>query len=425
MCSDITPIFGLIDANNFYVSCEQVFNPKLLKKPVIVLSSNDGCVVSRSNEAKGLGIKMGQPFFQIQSIIKAHNVQYFSSNFSLYADMSRRIMQIIAEIVPSIEVYSIDEAFVDFTGIAIKDLIPLGRKIFTTIYQHIGIPTSIGIGPTKTLAKVANRIAKQNVFFKNVYHLDEVARQYCLKQTPIEEVWGIGKRWAEKLYSLNISNAYQLSLKNANDIRKIANKVLSSTVLELQGTPVLEIEQEIPPKKQILVSRTFSKAVTEVGELKSAVATHLCAALEKLRHQNSVASSFSVFIQVDRFKAGFDNYHHQQAVELALPSQDAQKFLKLAIKVVESLFTEGLKYKKAGVMLSGISEKGAGQYDLFQEDTQKEDSLMSTLDKINARLGKGKIRFAVEGYKKGWQANSNYRSPLYTTSWNELLVVKT
>ena len=226
------------------------------------------------------------------------------------------------------------------------------------------------------------------------------------------------------MYSLNILNAYQLSLKQADDIRKISNKVLASTVLELQGTAVLDITQEIPPKKQIFVSGTFSKAVTELSELKSAVATHLSSALEKLRRQNSVTGSFSVSVQVDRFKAGFEDYHHQQAVELALPSQDTQKFLKLAIKVVESLYTEGLNYKKAGIMLSDISEQGAGQYDLCHEDTKKEDGLMSTLDKINARLGKGKVRFAVEGYKKAWEAKSNYRNPLSTTSWNELLVVK-
>lgn len=339
--------------------------------------------------------------------------------------MSRRIMQVIAELVPGIEVYSIDEAFVDFAGIPFKKLCLLAHKIVQTLYQYTGIPTSLGIGSTKTLAKLASRIAKKNVSFQNVFCLTKDVRHQWLKQTPVEAVWGIGKRWSKKLNNLNILDAYQLSLKDPDYIRTISNKVLSSTVLELQGISVFGIEQEIVSKKQILVSRTFGKEVMELSELKEAVSTHLCLALEKLRHQNSVSNSFSVFIQTDRFKEGFDNYHHQQSVEMDLPSQNTQKFLKLAMSILGNLYTKGLNYKKAGVMLSDISAKGSGQYDLFAEDNEKEDKLMCVLDKINTKLGKGKIRFAVEGHQKAWEAKSNYRSPLYTTSWNELLVVKT
>ncbi|HXH55409.1 MAG TPA: Y-family DNA polymerase [Gammaproteobacteria bacterium] len=425
MSSKIKPIFGLIDANNFYVSCEQVFKPSLKNKPVIVLSSNDGCVISRSTEAKALGIQMGEPIFKIRNMIKAHNVHYLSANFSLYADMSRRIMQVIAELVPSIEVYSIDEAFVDFTGIPFKNLRSLAHKIVKTLYQYTGIPTSLGISSTKTLAKVANRIVKKNVSFQNVFCLTKDIRHHWLKQTSVEAIWGVGKRWSKKLHDLNIMDAYQLSLKDPDYIKTLSNKVLASTVLELQGTPVFEIEQEIASKKQILVSRTFGKEVMELSELKEAVSTHLCLALEKLRRQESVSNSFSVFIQTDRFKEGFDNYHRQQSVELDLPSQNTQKFLKLAMSILGNLYTKGLHYKKAGVMLSDISAKSSGQYDLFAEDNEKEENLMCVLDKINTKLGKGKIRFAVEGYKKAWEAKSYHRSPLYTTSWNELLVVKT
>ncbi|HRA42833.1 MAG TPA: Y-family DNA polymerase [Gammaproteobacteria bacterium] len=424
MSSTIKPVFGLIDANNFYASCEQVFKPSLKNKPVIVLSSNDGCVISRSNEAKALGIQMGEPIFKIQNMIKAHNVQYLSANFSLYNDMSRRIMQVIAGLVPSIEVYSIDEAFVDFTGIPFKNLSALAHRIVKTLYQYTGIPTTLGISSTKTLAKLAARIAKKNVSFQNVFCLTKDVRNHWLKQTSVEAVWGIGKRWSKKLNNLNIMDAYQLSLKDPDDIKTLSNKVLASTVLELQGTPVFEIEQEIASKKQIIVSKTFGKEVMALSELKEAVSTHICLALEKLRRQDSVSNSFSVFIQTDRFKTGFDNYHRQQSVELELPSQNTQKFLKLAMSILNNLYTEGLNYKKAGVMLTDISAKGSRQYDLFVEDNEKEDSLMCVLDKINTKLGKGKIRFAVEGYKKAWEAKSNYRSPLYTTSWDDLLIVK-
>ena len=424
MSSGIKPIFGLIDANNFYVSCERVFKPSLKNKPVVVLSSNDGCVISRSNEAKALGIKMGEPIFKIQNLIKAHDVQYLSANFSLYNDMSRRIMQVIADLVPSMEVYSIDEAFIDFTGIPFKKLINLAHKIVQTLYRYTGIPTSLGISSTKTLAKLAARIAKKNISYQNIFCLTKAIRHQWLKQTSVESIWGIGKRWSKKLNNLNIMDAYQLSLKDPDDIRALSNKVLASIVLELQGTPVFEIEQEIASKKQILVSRSFGKDVTELSELKEAVSTHLCLALEKLRHQDSVSNSFSIFIQTDRFKTGFDNYHRQQSAELDLPSQNTQTFLKLAMSILSNLYTEGLNYKKAGVMLSDISAKGGGQYDLFAVDNEKEGSLMSVLDKINDKLGKGKIRFAVEGHKKDWEAKSNYRSPHYTTSWNELLVVK-
>jgi DNA polymerase V len=367
---------------------------------------------------------MAQPLYQIKDIVRYHKVIYFSSNYTLYADLSNRVVQALSELVPAFEVYSIDEAFIDFTGIEPKELSTLGRKIVKMVRRWTGIPVSLGIGPTKTLAKVANHIAKKGPQHNNLFILNEINREKCLMKMPVEEVWGIGRRWTKKLYMKEIINAYQLSLMNIESVQKMSNKVLAATVSELKGQVVQDIQELNPPKKQIVVSRSFGKPVTEIKALKEAVSAHLSRAMEKLRKQSSVAQYLSVFIQTDRFKSNFQGYHYQQDIKLALPSHDTQEFIKLAIPAVERLFCKGLDYKKAGVILSDISQIGQGQFDLFAENTAQKDSFMELMDQINRKMGKGKLRYAIEGHQKGWQMRASKRSQRYTTCWKELLIVK-
>lgn len=415
--------FGLVDCNNFYVSCESVFQPDLKNKPVVVLSNNDGCVVSRSNLAKALQIKMGIPVFKIKEIVERHKVVCLSSNYTLYAGLSARVMQTLHQLVPTVEIYSIDEAFIDLSEFKPAQVLRLAREIVTTVKQWTGVPISLGIGPTKTLAKVANRIAKTNTKYSNIYLIEERNRNISLAQTSIEDIWGIGRKWSKKIYEMGIDNAYQLSLIDAEDIRKIANKTLAFTVLELQGTSVLEIEKVISPNKQIIASRSFGKEVTELQELKESVCFHLSRAMEKLRAQGCVAKHLTVFAQTDRFKANFHGYHYPININLPLPTQDTQKLLTLAMQGVDRIYCKGLKYKKTGVILSEISQKKQGQFDLFNEDTTKEESLMALLDEVNNKMGSGKLRFAIEGYDKRWRMKTESCSHRYTTCWSELPMV--
>ena len=420
-------IFGLLDCNNFFVSCERVFQPKLNKAPVVVLSNNDGCVVSRSNEVKALNIKMGVPLFKIKELVAAHKIRVFSSNFALYGDMSRRVMESLSELVPTLEIYSIDEAFLDLTGFSPKDLAALGKNIVKTIHQWTGIPISLGIAPTKTLSKVANRLAKKNPHYQGVVDIAELNIENVLKGLPVEEVWGIGHAWAEKLNQLGIRNAYQLSEQDPILLQKRFNRVLATTAQELKGIPVYGIEEEIPPRKQIIVSRSFGQVVTQYSDLREALATHATRALEKLRDQGSLAQSISVFVQTCRFTEPGRPYHHHITVNLPIPSQDTRVFLKAIVKALNQLFVSGFKYKKAGVILMDISPKSSRQLDLFFESDMEEKSevLMGLLDDVNGKVGQGSLRFALEGYQKQWRMRSLRRSPCYTTDWSQLLRVKT
>ncbi len=424
MVSSRPAIFGLLDCNNFFVSCERVFQPSLEGRPVVVLSSNDGCVISRSNEAKALKIKMGEPIYQIKSFIHQHQVKCFSTNFPLYADFSRRVMETVAELVPAFEVYSIDEAFLDLGGLSPKEISSLGKKIIETIYRWTGIPVSLGIGPTKTLAKIANSLAKKHLQSQNIFIINEQNREHCLKQVGVEEVWGIGRQWTKKIQEMNIITAYQLNLENSEKIHRLYNKVLAATVSELQGKPIQGIETFIPPKKQIMVSRSFGRAVTDLKELKEAISFHLTRAMEKLRNQNSVAKNLTIFIQTNRFQAGFTGYYHPKNIELALPSHNTQEFLKLALVALEQLYCTGLHYNKAGVILSDISIKGQGQFDLFENNILPASHLGEAIDVINKKMGRGTVRYAVEGFEKEWQSRSMHCSSRYTTRWNELCRVK-
>lgn len=417
-------LFGLLDCNNFYVSCERVFNPALENKPVIILSSNDGCVISRSNEAKSLGIKMGEPIFKIRNLVEQWDVKVFSSNFTLYGDLSERVMHTLTQFIPEMEIYSIDEAFLNFTGFHEKERQCLAETLVKTIFQWTGIPVSLGIGPTKTLAKIANRIAKKNKQTNGVFEVTELNVHHILNQTQIEEVWGIGRRWGYRLNQMRIQNALQLSQQNVAAIQKQFNTILASTILELKGEAVYDIETNIKPKKQIMSSCSFGKNVTDITELKEAIASHTTRSLEELREQGSIARTITVFLETNRFQTPNQEYHFQTKITLPFSSQDTKIFLKTALQGLDKIYCKHKIYKKAGIVLSEISQEANRQLDLFYEPDINSEKRMKLLDSINYVMGKGTLRFAVEGYKKFWHPRKLNRSPRYTTDWSELLKVK-
>jgi len=406
-----TPVFGLIDCNNFFVSCERLNAPQFAKAPVIVLSNNDGCVISRSNEVKTY-IKMGTPFFKLKDIVEKYNVQVFSCNHTLYSNISNRIMNLLKDLVPGLEVYSIDEAFLDFSGFPDEELTTFGRKVVQRVTEDIGIPVSLGIGPTKTLAKVANHIVKNEGCYDGVFNLSATKRAAILPSVAIEDIWGIGRRWTSQLKALGIENAYQLSQQAPVFFQRKFNKILAAIIVELNGTSVFPLEPERKPNKQIIVSRSFGRIVTEQMELKQAVTSYTTQALEKLRKQGSVAKRISVFLQTNRFTATQEPYHHEIDLELPVASDDTREFLKIALIGVEKLYSIGKKYKKSGVVITNISQKNAIQMDLFSPRDEQSEKRMAVLDKINAKMGQGVIRYAAEGFDKSWQARSSYRPSL-------------
>jgi len=419
------PQFGLLDCNNFYVSCERVFQPTLNKAPVIVLSNNDGCVVSRSNEAKRLDIKMGVPAFKLKALIQAQKIKVFSSNYALYNDMSQRVMGALAELAPNLEIYSIDEAFLDLTGFHPNDLSSFGENLVKTIQQWTGIPVSLGMGSTKTLAKVADHIAKKNKMGSGVFKINATNREHVLAQFKIEDVWGIGKNWATKLNQRGIVNAYELSQRTYPELQKQFNKTLASTALELQGIPIHKIETIKKLKKEIMVSRSFGRMLTDYDSLREAIATHTAQAIQRLRSQHAVAKTITIFLQTNRFQQPKQPYHYDTLIELPIPSQDTRDFLKAAEQGLKQLYkSKPLAYKKAGVILREISSKGKGQIDLFSTADPKAVAQIEVLDRINRTFGKGTCRFAVEGYTKAWLGQSRDRSRAYTTCWSELPIVQ-
>jgi len=420
----MTPIFALVDCNNFYASCERVFNPRLEGKPVIVLSNNDGCVVARSNEAKAIGIKMGVPVYEIRQLIKAQNVQVFSSNYTLYGDMSQRVMESLKEFTPELEIYSIDEAFLDLTGFEHLDLTEYGRKIKKSIKQWTGIPVSVGIARTKALAKLANHIAKKNPEKQGVANIldpkDEVA---ALSKIAVEDVWGIGSSSARLLHTRGICTA--LDLRNADDrwIKKKMGIVGLRTVLELRGISCLPLEDCRPTRKGMMVSRMFGKPIETLTELKEAMAMYLSRAGEKLRSENLAANVLSIYVMTDRFKEPY--YSRVTTIELPVATNDTQELLNHGLRAVEALYRKGLQFKKGGVMVSDLVDADHVQQNLFDlEDRDRSKRLMRAIDRVNTTMGAETLRFAVAGIDRRWKVIADHKSKRYTTSWNELVRVK-
>ncbi|MCX7977649.1 MAG: Y-family DNA polymerase [Bdellovibrionaceae bacterium] len=420
-----SPVFALVDCNSFYCSCERVFRPDLLRKPVIVLSNNDGCVVSRTDEAKALGIKMGEPFFKVKDLCEKNHVTVFSSNYALYGDMSRRVMRTLSDFTPEMEIYSIDEAFLSLDGFKKDTITNYALSIQQKVLKNTGIPVSIGVGPTKVLAKAANHYAKKNKQKTNgvVNTFEWADIDFLLKQIPVEDVWGIGKKSAEKLKPLKIKTACDLKYANERVVERILTVVGRRIVEELRGSSCLSLESDLTDKKQIVSSRSFGRSVYTLAELKEAVATHVSNAAEKLRKQNSLAHSILVFVHTNRFK-NTAQYHNSALVRLRAGTSVTHKLIGQALAALENIYRPGFEYKKAGVVLMDLTTKSSTQLDFFSTfDSAKDDNLMKTLDLINEREGKGTLKFAACGIDPDWKMLSKMKSPHYTTRWADLIQV--
>lgn len=416
---------ALVDCNNFYASCEKVFNPKLNGKPVVVLSNNDGIIIARSAEAKALGIKMGEPLFKIEHLIKKHNVNVFSSNYTLYGDMSYRVMNILEKFSPDVEIYSIDEAFVNLHGLQSKDLTEYCKTIRKTILQWTGLPVSVGVAYTKTLAKVANHKAKKEPKYEGVCSFigDEKVEDY-LKNTEVEDIWGVGRQYAKLLKRNGIDNAFQLTKADDKWIRKNMTVMGLRTVYELRGQSCINLEYFRPAKKAIISSRSFGRATHVKEEVFEAVATFTSRAAEKMRRQRTAANMMSVFLRTNPFN-NTPQYHKGVLIQLPVPLTATNELLFYAEKGMEKIFRDGFDYKKVGVMLAGLVPKANAQQGLFDTvDREKLDIVTKVVDQLNDDLGTNALFFASCGTKKVWKTIVEKKSPRYTTNWDELPLVK-
>ena len=424
---DPMPVFALVDCNNFYASCEKLFRPDLKDTPVVVLSNNDGCVVARSREAKLLGIKMGVPVFQIKAEMQRHGILAFSSNYALYADLSSRVMRTLEEMAPRVEVYSIDEAFLDLTGIeSAISLVEFGQQVRERIGHWIGITVCVGIAPTKTLAKLANHAAKKYPATQGVVDLTNPDRQRrLLALVPVDDVWGVGRRLSKRLNALGITTALDLANASPRAIRDQFSVVLERTVRELNGDSCIELEEIPPIKKQIVCSRSFGVKVTHFELLREAVCEYATRATEKLRKEQQQAKVLTVFIRTSPFKDNEPQYSNSASGELLIPSCDMRDFIELANHLLKRIWKDGFRYAKAGVMLSDFYDPGMFQPGLFDDVSTRSNSqqLMSVLDTIN-QSGAGKVFFAGQGTKQDWSMKREHLSPAYTTRWDELPRVK-
>lgn len=419
------PLFALVDCNNFYASCEKLFAPKLAGRPVVVLSNNDGCVVARSAEAKALGIGMGVPWFKIAANAESQGVVALSSNYALYADMSNRVVEVLSAFTPDLEVYSIDESFLDLSGFRHLDLLAYAQQIRQRVGRWIGLPVCVGIGPTKTLAKLANHFAKKGPAFGGVCDLallDEATRSRLFSETPIDEVWGVGRRIASRLSEMGIETVEALRRSDPDWIREQFSVVLSRTVRELNGVSCLSLETVTPPKQQIMASRSFGNLVFDIEDLREALAHHVSRAAEKLRSQGDEAGALTVMIRTNPFKPTEPQYQRTVTLPLATPTSDTLHLIVVAHKILDDLFRPGFAYHKAGVMLSELRPATARQADLFgvaARDARRQ-ATMQVMDEINRKWGRGTVRTSAAGHRAGWQMRRERLSPAYTTSWTDL-----
>ncbi|WP_395488969.1 translesion error-prone DNA polymerase V subunit UmuC [Cedecea davisae] len=420
-------MFALVDVNNFYASCETVFRPDLQGKPVVVVSNNDGCIISRSAEAKALGIKMAAPYFKIKDDLRRQQVTVFSSNYALYADLSHRVMSILMELAPAVEVYSIDEAFIDLSGVSgCISLEVFGRQIRTQILKNTGLTVGVGIAPTKTLAKAANYAAKKWPQTGGVVDLSAVERQRkLLARIPVDEVWGVGRRISKKLELMGIENALQLAESSTWVIRKHFNVVLERTVRELRGEPCLALDEFAPTKQQIIYSRSFSHRITEYDDMHQAVCAYAERAAEKLRAERQFCCMISLFMRTSPH-AGNETFYAPQATgRLTTPTCDTRDIIRIATQALNHIWKDGFRYMKAGVMLSDFYSQGVAQLGLFDEYQPQANSsaLMQVIDSIN-HSGRGSIGFAGKGIQKSWEMKRRMLSPGYTTRYTDLPLVK-
>lgn len=417
----MTAQLALVDCNNFYVSCERVFRPDLKRTPLVVLSNNDGCVVSRSQEAKDMGIGMGQPWFQCQELAQAHGVLALSSNYALYADMSNRVMSILSSYSPKHEVYSIDECFVDLTGI------PKLREVSYDMRQRVmtwtGIPVCVGIGPTKTLAKLANHIAKKHPRSKGVFNYNDLTRDQqdrLLSKIDVSEVWGVGRKISTRLAARGIHTVQDLRVAHTATLRAEFGVVIEKTQRELQGTACIEWQAFVPDKKQIISSRSFGKPVTELVVLQDAMSTFVANACAKLRAQNSHAALIQVFLQTNRFRSDLPQYMPCIALPLPQATNDSLVVNRWAAHLVERLFKPEYVYKKAGIVLGDITPAQQWQSDWLEPPPPASSRLMGAVDALNQRFGRGFVKISTQGAHAQWQMRQERKSPHYTTQWHAL-----
>ena len=414
-----TKKIALVDCNSFYVSCERLFNPKIRKKPVVVLSNNDGCIISRSNEAKALGIKMGEPYFKAKEIILKNNVQVFSSNYSLYGDLSRRVMRTLKRFNVDIEIYSIDEAFLDMTNFSDKEVEEIGKEIRSTILQWTGIPTSIGIAQTKTLSKVANHIAKKKkTGVTSLIGLENI--DPILEKVEINDVWGVGRQLT-KFYNKNgIYNAKQLKNKSNTWIKKNSNVLGSRTAMELRGVPCIDLEKTPSKRKSCVVSRSFGKRVEKLQEMKEAVANYSLNASEKIRSESLNAKSITIFIRTSPFQSRFGYYSNSKTIDFPIATDNSIEIVKAAIEGLESIFKNGYRYQKAGIILTGLSNSNEGENLFSSEKDKKIGNLMRSIDKTNYRYGRSTLSLASAGIQKKWNMRREYSSKIDTADFYSL-----
>jgi DNA polymerase V len=418
-------MFGLIDCNNFYASCERVFNPSLNRRPVVVLSNNDGCVIARSAEAKALGIPMGEPAYKLKALIEANQVVVFSSNYVLYGDMSHRVMTTVAQFAPDMEIYSIDEAFLLFDGFENINLKEYGEKIVRTTTRNTGIPVSLGIAPTKTLAKLANKFAKKYKDYRGVCVIDtDEKREKALKLTAVGDVWGIGRQYAKKLEYYSIHTAWDFTQRSKSWVRHTMGVVGERTWLELKGTPCVEMDKTTT-KKSICTSRSFGERLTELSPISEAVSNFAASCAEKLRKQHSLASVIMVFIQTNPNATNLPQHCKQVVLQLPVPTNDTTELINFALRGLNAIFAEGFQFKKAGVIVSEIVQERPLQGDLF--DTRNRDKfsrIMTVMDSLNASYGKQKVKIAAQGFDRKWRLKNEKLSPCYSTKLEDVLEIK-
>ena len=415
---------ALVDCNNFYVSCERLFRPDLLKAPLVVLSNNDGCVVSRSNEAKALGVKMGQPWFECRALAEQHGILALSSNYALYADISNRVMAIVAAFSPRHEVYSIDECFADLTGIPqVRDV---GYAIRERVGRWTGIPVCVGIGPTKTLAKLANHVAKKHPRSKGVFNYNALTAEQktrLLERIAVGDLWGVGRKLTKRLALHGVYTVQDLRMAHVPTLRAEFGVVMEKIQRELEEIPCLELQAVQPDRQQIISSRSFGSMVTELPALKDALSTFVANACAKLRAQDSHASIIQVFLQTNRFREELPQYMPSIAVPLTYPTNDSLEVNRWAAYLCERIYKPGYQYKKAGVMLSEITPASQRQGDLLEPGPAINDRLMQALDTLNQRYGRGTVKVSTQGAYQGWQMLQERKSPNYTTCWEEVPVI--
>ncbi len=419
-----TKKIALIDCNSFYVSCERLFNPKIRKKPVVVLSNNDGCIISRSTEAKALGIKMGEPYFKAKDIIIKNKVNVFSSNYSLYGDLSRRVMRTLKRFNSAIEVYSIDEAFLDLSNFSDDEVEKVGREIRETVLKWTGIPTSIGIAKTKTLSKVANHIAKKKksgvTSLIGIENIDPI-----LEKVDINDVWGVGRQLTKFYHKNGIYNAKQLKNKSNTWIKKNSNVLGSRTAMELRGVPCIDLETTQTKRKSCVVSRSFGQRIEKYQELKEAVANYCLNASEKIRSESLIAKSITVFVRTSPFQSRFGYYSNSKTIDFAISTNNSIEIVKTALVALDSIFKNGYRYQKAGVMLTGLSNEDGSKNLFSSEKDEKIKGLMKSIDNTNYRYGRSTLSLASAGVQKRWNMRREHSSKIDTADFYLLPTIST